>query len=59
MTEEGLTPGLDLGGGRQIPHEELRVKATRAGGAGGQHVNTSSTRIEPRGIPASRLTVEE
>ena len=29
-----------------IPRDELVAKASRAGGAGGQHVNTSSTRIE-------------
>ena len=29
-----------------IPRNELSFRATRAGGAGGQHVNTSSTRIE-------------
>jgi ribosome-associated protein len=29
-----------------IPRWELEYRATRAGGAGGQHVNTSSTRIE-------------
>jgi ribosome-associated protein len=29
-----------------IPRSELIVRATRAGGAGGQHVNTSSTRVE-------------
>jgi len=29
-----------------IPRAELVVRASRAGGAGGQHVNTSSTRIE-------------
>jgi ribosome-associated protein len=29
-----------------IPPDELTVRATRAGGPGGQHVNTSSTRIE-------------
>lgn len=29
-----------------IPRAELTVRATRAGGPGGQHVNTSSTRIE-------------
>jgi len=29
-----------------IPRSELEYRATRAGGAGGQHVNTSSTRIE-------------
>ncbi len=31
-----------------IPRAELDVRATRAGGPGGQHVNTSSTRIELR-----------
>ena len=29
-----------------IPRAELTYRATRSGGAGGQHVNTSSTRIE-------------
>jgi ribosome-associated protein len=29
-----------------IPRHELQYRATRAGGPGGQHVNTSSTRIE-------------
>ena len=32
----------------RIPRTELDVRATRAGGPGGQHVNTSSTRIELR-----------
>ncbi len=29
-----------------IPRHELQYRASRAGGPGGQHVNTSSTRIE-------------
>jgi ribosome-associated protein len=29
-----------------IPRVELQFRATRAGGPGGQHVNTSSTRVE-------------
>lgn len=29
-----------------IPRSELSFRASRAGGAGGQHVNTSSTRVE-------------
>jgi ribosome-associated protein len=29
-----------------IPLQELTFRATRAGGPGGQHVNTSSTRVE-------------
>lgn len=32
----------------QIPWRELSFHATRAGGAGGQHVNKTSTRIELR-----------
>jgi len=31
-----------------VPPEELDIRATRAGGPGGQHVNTASTRIEVR-----------
>jgi ribosome-associated protein len=30
----------------EIPKSELVLRATRSGGPGGQHVNTSSTRIE-------------
>ena len=42
MTRDALfvTPSLS------IPRAELVFRASRAGGAGGQHVNTSSTRIE-------------
>lgn len=35
-----VTPALS------IPRAELQYRATRSGGPGGQHVNTSSTRIE-------------
>lgn len=38
--------GLPLSETTQIPRSELSYRASRAGGAGGQHVNTSSTRIE-------------
>jgi len=37
---------LAVAPGLHIPRAELTVRASRAGGAGGQHVNTSSTRIE-------------
>lgn len=30
----------------RIPAQELAVRATKSGGPGGQHVNTSSTRVE-------------
>ena len=38
--------GLELSASTTIPRSELSYRASRAGGAGGQHVNTSSTRIE-------------
>ena len=43
MPKEGM---LAVTGTVSIPRAELQYRATRAGGAGGQHVNTSSTRIE-------------
>ncbi|PYP75510.1 MAG: aminoacyl-tRNA hydrolase [Gemmatimonadetes bacterium] len=43
MAKEGV---LEVSEGLAIPRAELEVRASRAGGAGGQHVNTSSTRIE-------------
>lgn len=42
MSDEGLSVGPHL----TIPRAELQYRASRAGGPGGQHVNTSSTRIE-------------
>lgn len=36
-----------------IPRAELSARASRAGGAGGQHVNTSSTRVEVLWHPAT------
>lgn len=43
MSKEGV---LEVNEGLAIPRSELEYRASRAGGAGGQHVNTSSTRIE-------------
>lgn len=40
LTHVQITPEL------AIPRSEIQYRATRAGGPGGQHVNTSSTRIE-------------
>jgi ribosome-associated protein len=37
---------LEVNDAVRIPRAELTVRATRSGGPGGQHVNTSSTRIE-------------
>jgi len=43
-----------------IPRDELVARATRSGGPGGQHVNTSSTRIElVWNIQASRALTDE
>jgi len=43
MSEEGL---IAVNDGLWIPRAELTYRATRSGGPGGQHVNTSSTRVE-------------
>ena len=43
MAKDGV---LELSELLAIPRGELVYRASRAGGAGGQHVNTSSTRIE-------------
>ena len=45
--EEGER-GLVVGRALTIPRAELESRATRSGGPGGQHVNTSSTRVELR-----------
>ena len=37
---------LDRGAARPLPAGELEFRFSRAGGPGGQHVNTSSTRVE-------------
>lgn len=42
MSDDALSVTPEL----TIPRAELQYRATRAGGPGGQHVNTSSTRIE-------------
>jgi ribosome-associated protein len=38
--------GIEVNASVFIPRAELTERATRSGGPGGQHVNTSSTRIE-------------
>ncbi|HET9798411.1 MAG TPA: alternative ribosome rescue aminoacyl-tRNA hydrolase ArfB [Gemmatimonadaceae bacterium] len=48
-----MTPAL------AIPRAELEFRATRAGGAGGQHVNTSSTRIELFWSPGRSAVLSE
>jgi ribosome-associated protein len=41
-----MSDGLRVSDELSIPRSELEFRATRSGGPGGQHVNTSSTRIE-------------
>src|SRR4051812_27795347 len=49
-----VTPGV------AIPRSELQYRASRSGGPGGQHVNTSSTRIELLwDLTGSRAVTEE
>jgi len=56
MSKEGtieVTPALG------IPRWELEYRASRAGGAGGQHVNTSSTRIELLWNPGKSVVLDD
>jgi ribosome-associated protein len=56
MSKEGtleVTPAL------AIPRAELEYRASRAGGAGGQHVNTSSTRIELLWNPSRSAVLDD
>ncbi len=43
----------------RIPRTELDVRASRSGGPGGQHVNTSSTKIELRWQPSTSVALNE
>lgn len=43
MNDDAL---IQVSEGVAVPRSELTYRATRSGGPGGQHVNTSSTRIE-------------
>ena len=42
-----------------IPRHELQFRATRSGGPGGQHVNTSSTRIELLWSPVTTRALDD
>lgn len=56
MTEGPLVVDGEL----RIPRHELTFRASRSGGPGGQHVNTSSTRVEVVwNIPRSRVLSDE
>lgn len=57
--DAGRDEGIVVNARVTIPRHELDVRATRAGGPGGQHVNTSSTRIELRWNPRTSIAVDE
>ena len=60
MTGGEAIDGLRVNDSVVIPRDELSARASRAGGAGGQHVNTSSTRIELLwNITTSRVLSDE
>jgi ribosome-associated protein len=56
VTDRALVVDGDL----SIPRHELTFRASRSGGPGGQHVNTSSTRAEVLwNVTQSRVITEE
>jgi ribosome-associated protein len=48
VTIHGRFDSLRVNGRVAIPRDELETRVSRSGGPGGQHVNTSSTRVEVR-----------
>ena len=60
-----LPPSPDAGDGvvvndrLTIPRGELTFRATKSGGPGGQHVNTSSTRVELLWSPAASAVLPD
>lgn len=52
-------PFLDVAPDLRVPLAELEFRATRSGGPGGQHVNTSSTRVEVTWDVASSPALSE
>lgn len=57
--EEDAGDALVVSRAVAIPRAELETRATRAGGPGGQHVNTSSTRIEVRWNVRTSVALDE
>jgi ribosome-associated protein len=50
--------GLVVDASHVIPRAELDVRVSRAGGAGGQHVNKTSTRVELSWTPATSAALD-
>ena len=47
LNEGAISPsGIDAGGFLTIPRAELEFRTSRSSGAGGQHVNKTSSRVE-------------
>jgi ribosome-associated protein len=60
MPAPNETDGLRVNETVVIPRDELTARASRSGGAGGQHVNTSSTRMEVLwSVRTSRVLTDE
>lgn len=57
--EDPATVDLVIDARHAIPRAELSARASRAGGAGGQHVNTSSTRVEVLWDPATSAALND
>lgn len=54
------TNSLPVNASITIPRSELTLRTSRSGGAGGQHVNTSSTRVELMwSVPRTEALTEE
>jgi ribosome-associated protein len=54
-----MTEDVVVGPRLTIPGDELVIRASRSGGPGGQHVNTTSSRIELRWDVASSRAPDE
>ena len=48
LVQTGDMTAIRLASGVTVPEDELEVRFARSGGPGGQHVNTSSTKVELR-----------
>jgi ribosome-associated protein len=60
MTSPPTADSLMVNGSVAIPRTELDVRVSRSSGAGGQHVNKTSSRVEIFwNIPSSRAVSEE
>jgi ribosome-associated protein len=57
--DEGPRDAVIVNSRVRIPRAELEIRATRSGGPGGQHVNTSSTKIELRWQPGTSVALSD